>query len=76
MVSDEYLDRVGLFDGQKVGKLFDRYRHGKVTVDNEVQNMAICGIISTQLLYYQFVENFPWKPVAELKPDKFVRLEG
>jgi asparagine synthase (glutamine-hydrolysing) len=76
VVSDEYLDKVGLFDSRKVGKLFDRHRHGQVTVDNEVQNMAVCGIISTQLLYYQFVENFPWKPVPKLKPDKFLRFDS
>ena len=75
MVSDEYLSKVGLFNAQKVSKLLERYRGDEPAADNEVQNMAIAGIISTQLLYYQFVENFPWKPVEKLKPDKFVRFD-
>ena len=75
MVSDEYLKKVGFFNAQKVSKLFERYRAAETAADNEVQNMAIAGIISTQLLYHQFVENFPWKPVEKLKPDKFVRFD-
>ena len=68
MVSDEYLKKAGLFDERKVGKLMARYRRKDTVVDNEVQNMAIVGILSTQLVYHQFVENFPWKPIEPLHP--------
>jgi asparagine synthase (glutamine-hydrolysing) len=75
MVSDDYLKKAGLFDAHKVGKLMTRYRKKETSVDNEVQNMAIVGILSTQLVYHQFIENFPWKPIEPLAPDKVVRRE-
>ena len=68
MVSDDYLKKAGLFDAHKVGKLVARYRKTETAVDNEVQNMAIVGILSTQLVYHQFIENFPWKPIEPLHP--------
>jgi len=76
LISDEYLTKAGLFDDRKVSKLLARYRDTGTAADNEVQNMAIAGIISTQLVYHQFIENFPWKPIKELKPDKFVRFDS
>ena len=37
---------------------------------NERENMAIAGIISTQLLHDQFIENFPVKPISKIEPLK------
>ena len=73
MMSDDYLCKVGLFNAKKVGKLLDRYRKKDAVVDNEVQNMALVGILSTQLVHHQFIDNFPRKPVEAIKPDKIIR---
>jgi asparagine synthase (glutamine-hydrolysing) len=73
MMSEDYLKKVGLFNAKKVGKLVERYRRKDGGIDNEVQNMALVGILSTQLVHHQFIENFPWKPVEAIKPDKIVR---
>ena len=73
MMSDDYLCKVGLFNAKKVGKLLERYRKKDAVVDNEVQNMALVGILSTQLVHHQFIDNFPRKPVEAIKPDKIIR---
>ena len=73
MMSDNYLKKTGLFNAKKVGKLLERYRRKDMVVDNEVQNMALVGILSTQLVHHQFIDHFPWKPVEAVKPDKIIR---
>ena len=74
LVSDESLRKAGLFDHRKVDKLFSRYRNPDMMAGNEVQNMAVVGILSSQLVHHQFIENYPWKPVGVLKPNKFIRF--
>ena len=73
MMSDNHLKKTGLFNAKKVGKLLERYRRKDTVVDNEVQNMALVGILSTQLVHHQFIDHFPWKPVEAVKPDKIIR---
>jgi asparagine synthase (glutamine-hydrolysing) len=74
MLSDECLKKTGLFNPKRVGKLLDKYRKGEAAVNNEVQNMAIVGILSTQLVQHQFIDNFPWKKTEPLEPDKIIRM--
>jgi len=56
MLSETSLKKTGLFDSNKVTKL----RHKIRTMDNpgEVDSMALVGILSSQLIYHQFVESF------------------
>jgi asparagine synthase (glutamine-hydrolysing) len=54
MVSDEYLGRTGLFNGQKVGALLNKFRNAQQATETE--NMAIATVMSAQILYNQFIE--------------------
>ncbi len=54
MLSEEYIARTGFFDYDKVKVLVDKLKEG--TKVSEIDNMAITGIISTQLLYSFFLE--------------------
>ncbi len=62
MLSDQSLKKSGLFDAAKVNKLLQKFK----TLDSpsEIDNMALVGILSTQIIHDQFIENFPSKPIA------------
>ena len=57
VLSRDALQRAGYFDANKVAKLMIKYR--KSDASGEVQDMAFLGILSTQLIHRQFVEDFP-----------------
>lgn len=56
MLSESALKKTALFDKNKVTKLLQKLQ----TTDSpgEVDSMALIGILSSQLIYQQFVENF------------------
>jgi asparagine synthase (glutamine-hydrolysing) len=74
MLSETYLKKVGLFNEKKTRRLISKFTKSEVHTTSEVQNMAVVGILSTQLVYHQFIENFPWKPMEPLVPDKIIRI--
>jgi hypothetical protein len=51
------LEKAGLFDASKVTRLLSKLE----TLDSpsEIDNMALVGILSSQLVYDQFVDEFP-----------------
>ena len=55
----------GYFNNAKVAKLSEKCRKQEGTLLSERENMALVGIISTQLLDHQFIRNFPAHPVQE-----------
>jgi asparagine synthase (glutamine-hydrolysing) len=55
--SPEALDRSGYFDAKRVALLVNKAKRGAVTSNRD--NMALVGILSTQLLHSQFIENNP-----------------
>ena len=55
ILSSKYLDAYGLFQTQKANTLINKIRLQKNI--SEVDQMAIAGILSTQLLYRMFIEN-------------------
>lgn len=59
MLSEAQLKRTGLFDSTKVSKLLRKIQ----TVENpgEVDSMALVGILSSQSIYHQFIDNFSSK---------------
>ncbi len=71
MLSKESVDRAGLFDSQRVALLVqkgDRNSHF-----SELDNMALVGILSSQLIHRQFVEQSMARPGASLgEPDLLV----
>lgn len=54
MLSAESLKRFDCFDAEKVSKLVEKYRNGSTI--SEIDNMALAGILSTQLVNLQFIE--------------------
>ena len=70
LLAEDNLRKSGLFNPQRVARLLQKYRNGGS--GSEVQNMAVVGILSTQLLYHQFISSFPWQPPISLTPDRIV----
>ena len=62
MLSEEAIKRTGYFNPQKVSRFVGKCRHQKGHLLSERENMALVGILSTQLLHHQFVRNFPAYP--------------
>ncbi len=54
MVSEEYLERTGLFNPKLVGGLLNKFRNTQQATETE--NMAIATVMSAQILYSQFIE--------------------
>ncbi len=59
LLSEISLKKTGLFDSNKVTKLLQKVR--AMDSPGEVDSMALVGILSSQLIYHQFVENFSIK---------------
>jgi asparagine synthase (glutamine-hydrolysing) len=55
MLSESYFKRANLFDFSSVAGLVSRIE--KTGVSSEIDNMVLSSVISTHLLYYQFIEN-------------------
>jgi asparagine synthase (glutamine-hydrolysing) len=72
LLSPTALRKAGIFNEQKVGRLVAKYRSPS-SAGSEVQDMAVAGILSTQLLHHQFIEDFPRRRPAPIRPDKVVR---
>ncbi|MDY6903887.1 MAG: asparagine synthase (glutamine-hydrolyzing) [Thermodesulfobacteriota bacterium] len=73
--SEERLKSTGIFDAKKVSHLFQKCLSKPNAAVSESENMAVVGIISTQLLYDHFVKNFPGRQIELAEPDKVVRNE-
>ncbi|KPK78210.1 MAG: asparagine synthase [Phycisphaerae bacterium SM23_30] len=57
MLSESMLKKAGLFKADKVNLLIRKML--KVDQSREIDDMALVGILSSQLVYQQFVANFP-----------------
>ena len=64
VLSPESLKKVGIFNPDSVTKLLVKMNSGKAY--SEIDNMAITAIISTQILYKQFIEEFKYLNSNEL----------
>ncbi len=67
LLSEGGIKQAGYFDAGRVGKLMDKCRKQDGALLSERENMALVGIISTQLLDHQFIRNFPAYPSPELQ---------
>jgi asparagine synthase (glutamine-hydrolysing) len=56
MLSEEKIKRYGYFDHKKVGFLLKKARRGNSIAYKD--NMALVGVLSTQLCHYFFIEQF------------------
>ncbi len=70
LLSEEKLRDYGYFDSEKVSKLKAKCEDRGGQLISERENMAVVGILSTQLLHHQFIENFPAHPIEEPKAMK------
>jgi asparagine synthase (glutamine-hydrolysing) len=67
MLSEKAINNTGLFDASKVTMLVRKLE--KSRDGSEVDNMALAGILSSQIIYKQFIEDFPARPVHLQAPD-------
>lgn len=58
MLSDQQLKKYGYFDDKKVSRLVTKCSQGKGALLSERENMALVGILSTQLVHQQFIDRF------------------
>jgi asparagine synthase (glutamine-hydrolysing) len=65
LLSERAIREAGYFDSQRVKALTEKCRKNEGRLLSERENMGLVGIISTQLLYHLFVEDFPRYPVVE-----------
>ena len=70
LLSDQALSNSCLFDILKVKKLLKKFQNQKN--QGEIDNMALVGILSSQIIYNQFVANFPAKFVRPPSPNLVV----
>lgn len=66
LLSDNMITRTGLFEAARVKMLVRKYEANRGF--SEVDNMALAGVASSQILYEQFVERFPYNPAQRIDP--------
>lgn len=71
-LSEGYLKKTGYFDPAKTGFLVKRFIKDDQYVESETRNMALTGILSTQILHEQFIDNFDARRVEPLTFDRKV----
>ncbi len=64
LLSSDSLLEVGIFNPDSVTKLLAKMNSGKAY--SEIDNMALTAIISTQLIYKQFIKEFKYLDKSEL----------
>jgi asparagine synthase (glutamine-hydrolysing) len=69
-LSEKSLNSTGLFDAGKVTKLLRKVRAADHL--SEIDSMALVGILSSQLIHSQFIEEFPDKSECSVSADLVV----
>lgn len=69
-LAGEAVRRAGLFDFARVSRLLEKLQ--AVENPSEIDSMALAGILSSQIIYRQFVEDFPMRAHAPIHPDLIV----
>ena len=67
--SEESLKKSGLFENQKVVRLINKLE--KSNIAGEFDEMALVGIISTQIIYKIFIEDFQYNSIESDTFDQF-----
>jgi asparagine synthase (glutamine-hydrolysing) len=65
LLSERALRNRGYFHPEKVSRLLEKCRKQDGKLLSERENMALVGILSTQLLDDMFIRNFPASPIKE-----------
>jgi len=64
LLSEHHIKQTGLFEYQTVQKLLDKIM--KADLPTEMENMGLSGIVSTQLLYHQYILKDSYRPEISL----------
>jgi len=72
LLSENCLKNSGYFNAVKVRRLLEKYRQPDNGFSSEFQNMALIGVLSTQILHRQFVEGVPPRATERISPDKVI----
>jgi len=70
LLSERKLRQSGYFDADRVAHLVARFKRNDQIMPSESQSMALVGILSTQLLHQQFIEEF--QRSAPANPDRVI----
>ena len=70
MLSETAIRETGYFNIKKINALTTKLNAKKNI--NEVEGMAIAGILSTQIIDNQYIQSFPLPTTPSLKPDLFI----
>ncbi len=70
LLADAAIQRAGLFDAEKVNRLMKKLR--TVERPSEIDSMALAGILSSQIIYQQFVEDFCARCHSAIRPDLII----
>jgi len=73
LLSESSIRKAGYFDPGRVRKLIEKCRRQDGNLTSERENMALVGILSTQLVDHLFIENFPPHPINQPKEIKIFR---
>ena len=73
LLSPEALKETGYFNPVKVRRLVEKCRKQEGALLSERENMAVIGVISTQLLDHHFIRRFPPGTIAEADNVKISR---
>ena len=65
LLSEDAIKKNGYFDAPKVTRLVMKGKKLGGSLPSERENMALVGILSTQLIDQQFIRGFPYHPVRE-----------
>jgi len=70
ILSEKAIKKVGLFDVAKVDSLLKKVQLADAA--SELDNMALVGILSSQLIHHQFVEDFPSRAYHTASPNVII----
>jgi asparagine synthase (glutamine-hydrolysing) len=73
LIKEDQLKKAGIFNPKKVRYLFKKSIAQKNGSVSESENMAIVGILSTQLIHEQFIKGLANLSILPAKPDKVIR---
>lgn len=62
MLSEATLRESGYFNPQRVSRIVQKSRKNPKGLTSERENMALVGILSTQLFHHRFIRDFPSQP--------------
>ena len=72
LLSESALGKSGYFDAARVARLVAKCRKQEGQLLSERENMALVGILSTQLVDHHFIQNFPPYPIHEPEDVKVI----